>query len=108
MFEYSLRSGEMRVQGSAAAAHSAYTAERIQVQSWDRQDIPLTLISKRQSKPGSTRPCLLLGYGAYGVNLDLDYQPSLAALVDAGWLGAFAHVRGGAEKGTAWYHSGMY
>lgn len=48
----------------------------------------------------------MLGYGAYGASVELGYRPYVSALVDAGWLVALAHVRGGSERGTAWYHAG--
>lgn len=45
-------------------------------------------------------------YGAYGMNLPLDYHPAYACMLERGWVLAFAHVRGGGERGKAWHASG--
>ena len=45
-------------------------------------------------------------YGAYGMSLPLDYHPSHACMLERGWVLAFAHVRGGGERGKAWHAAG--
>ena len=52
-------------------------------------------------------PCnSLLSYGAYGVNMPLDYHPRHVCMLERGWVLAFAHVRGGGERGKAWHAAG--
>jgi oligopeptidase B len=72
------------------------------------EKIPLTLAYRRDLQPGAdTRhPVLLMGYGAYGVCLDVGFRPELLPLLERGWLLAFAHVRGGGEKGRRWHAQG--
>ncbi len=48
---------------------------------------------------------MLTGYGAYGYSYETVYAPENLALVDQGWVWAVAHVRGGAEKGAAWFEA---
>ena len=69
--------------------------------------IPLTLVAPEKFlRPNSPRPCLVFVYGAYGQNLEPDFSPAITSLVDRGWIVAFAHVRGGGEKGPEWHQSG--
>jgi oligopeptidase B len=49
---------------------------------------------------------LVNGYGAYGLSLDPNFSSVRASLLDRGFVVALAHVRGGAERGEAWYEAG--
>jgi oligopeptidase B len=55
----------------------------------------------------SRTPVLLTAYGAYGFPLDLSFDASRFALLDRGWVLAFAHVRGGGERGHSWLATGL-
>ena len=72
--------------------------------------IPLTLAHRRDVQPAQQgqghHPVLLLGYGAYGICLSTGFHPELLPLLERGWVLAFAHVRGGGEKGRAWHAQG--
>ena len=66
--------------------------------------IPLTLVMPEgRDGPG---PCLVYVYGAYGQVLEPDFSPAVLSLVKRGWTVAFAHVRGGGERGPDWHKAG--
>ena len=48
-------------------------------------------------------PCLLYGYGSYGVCIDPVFDYKRVALLDRGVVYAIAHIRGGGELGRGWY-----
>jgi len=50
---------------------------------------------------------LITGYGAYGINLDKPYDEKYIPLLNRGWILAFAHVRGGGEKGLRWHKAAI-
>jgi protease II len=43
------------------------------------------------------------GYGAYGLNMKSDFSTVNLTAVEKDWVLAFAHVRGGGEKGFGWH-----
>ena len=72
----------------------------------DGVKIPLTIVHKDDIARDGSNPCLISGYGAYGINTDAEYESERKVLLDRGWVLAFAHVRGGGEKGKEWYRDG--
>lgn len=88
-----------------------YRCQRVLVPSsstGEAETVPLTLAHRHdvQPGPGQAHPVLLLGYGAYGVCLSTGFRPELLPLLERGWVLAFAHVRGGGEKGRRWHAQG--
>ncbi len=73
----------------------------------DGELIPVVLAGRCQSaSPISPRPCYLIGYGAYGINLPVGFSRDRVTLMDLGfWVGS-AHIRGGADLGRRWYEAG--
>ena len=47
-----------------------------------------------------------MAYGAYGFSLTPEFTISKSSLATRGVVFAIAHVRGGGEKGEAWYKAG--
>jgi prolyl oligopeptidase len=79
--------------------------EEVEVPGHDGTMIPLSIIHRKGLKLDGSTSAILEGYGAYGIS----YTPSFnvrssIALHDV--VLAYAHPRGGSEKGEAWYRAG--
>ncbi|POM63447.1 Serine protease family S09A, partial [Phytophthora palmivora] len=85
-----------------------YTCQRCYVPSMSSLGvkIPLTVIHRRDITLNGQNPTLLIGYGAYGTNLEADFELDHLSLLERGWVIALAHVRGGGELGLQWYQAG--
>ena len=85
-----------------------YITRRIFADAKDGQKIPITLLYKKDFKQNGKAPCLLYGYGSYGMSMPAAFSLSTLSLVDRGFIYAIAHIRGGMEKGYAWYKNGRH
>src|SRR5690606_31990533 len=65
-----------------------------------------SLIHRRDLALDGSAPCLLYGYGAYGIAIPASFNTNCLSLVDRGFVYAIAHIRGGKDKGYAWYDAG--
>ncbi len=83
-----------------------YVTRRIFAGAADGARIPITLLYRRTTPIDGTAPALLYGYGAYGMSMPASFSVSVLSLVDRGMVYAIAHIRGGMEKGYAWYRHG--
>jgi oligopeptidase B len=81
-----------------------YTTERLEVPARDGTMVPVSIVMRRDRKPGG--PLHLYGYGAYGIAIDPGFSTSRLSLVDRGFAYAIAHIRGGDDLGRAWYKAG--
>ncbi|GAA0438592.1 prolyl endopeptidase [Acrocarpospora corrugata] len=52
------------------------------------------------------RPCILYGYGGFGVPLTPAYSSYVLPWIEAGGIFAFAQIRGGGEEGEDWHRAG--
>ena len=89
-------------------SHGDYFCRREWAVSRDGTKIPLTLIYRKDLKPGSQTPLLLYAYGSYGISVDPIFNPSVFSLLDRGFVYAITHVRGGSELGQKWYEQGKF
>ena len=83
-----------------------YQAEYVQVPARDGTMVPVSLVYRKGFQPDGKSPLLLYAYGSYGYSMDADFGSSRLSLLDRGFVYAIAHVRGGEEKGRAWYEDG--
>ena len=51
-------------------------------------------------------PCVLYGYGSYGVTITPEFNSSVVSLLDRGIIYCVAHIRGGGYHGKKWYDNG--
>ncbi len=83
-----------------------YETKRIFATAKDGERVPVTLLYRKGLKLDGSAPALLYGYGAYGMAMPASFSVSKLSLVDRGFAYATAHIRGGMEKGYAWYKNG--
>ncbi len=106
------RRQERRVSKSAFNSDVVYpgyeqlVTEEVEVKGHDGTMVPLSIVHKKGIPMDGSSSCILDGYGSYGTS----YTPwfnerSSLALHDV--VVAYAHVRGGSEKGEAWYRAGF-
>ncbi len=80
--------------------------EEVEARAQDGTMIPLTILHEKNTPLDGSANCYLSGYGAYGISRTPSFNIMNLALVQRGVVVAVAHVRGGGEKGFAWYHAG--
>lgn len=82
-------------------------SEEIEVPSFDGVKVPLSIVYDRNKyKKSDTSICYLSGYGAYGISISPHLILDDLPLLSRGVVLAYAHVRGGNEKGEKWHLAG--
>ena len=102
------RTREMRKRQEVPSGHNPadYVTRRIFAKAKDGAIIPISLIHHVSTKIDGEAPCLLYGYGSYGISMPASFSTSRLSLVDRGFVYAIAHIRGGTDKGWRWYLDG--
>ena len=83
-----------------------YVTRRVFAPAHDGEKVPVTLLYRKDTKLDGTAPCLLYGYGAYGITIPAGFNTNCLSLADRGFVYAIAHIRGGKDKGFSWYEDG--
>jgi oligopeptidase B len=84
----------------------ALRTDRIFVTARDGTHVPVTLLYRTGVTPDGSNPLFLHGYGAYGSVFNPEFTREILSLVNRGFVYAIAHVRGGGDRGRAWYDAG--
>ena len=110
IFDYDMaaRTRDLRKRQEIPSGHDPanYVVRRLNSRSFDGQVVPVSVLYAKDTVLDGTAPCLLYGYGAYGMSMPASFSPNRFSLVDRGFVYAIAHVRGGMEKGYRWYADG--
>ncbi|PLU75866.1 S9 family peptidase, partial [Sinorhizobium medicae] len=83
-----------------------YVTRRVFAPAPDGEQVPVTLLYRKDTPLDGSAPCLLYGYGAYGITIPASFNTNCLSLVDRGFIYAIAHIRGGKDKGFHWYEDG--
>jgi oligopeptidase B len=110
LFDYNMRTRErtlLKTQEVPSGHNPAdYITRRLMAPSHDGELVPISLIHHRETPLDGTAPCLLYGYGSYGIAIPASFNTNCLSLADRGFVYAIAHVRGGKDKGYGWYDDG--
>jgi oligopeptidase B len=110
VYDYDLRTGErvLRKRQEVPSGHDAanYITRRLFARAPDGEQVPISIVHRRDLMLDGSAPCLLYGYGAYGVPMSATFRTNPLSLLDRGFVYAIAHIRGGTEKGWRWYLNG--
>ena len=83
-----------------------YVTRRLMAPAPDGELVPVSLLYRKDTPLDGSAPCLLYGYGSYGIAIPASFNTNCLSLVDRGFVYAIAHIRGGKDKGYAWYDDG--
>lgn len=110
VFDYDLesRTRTLRKRTEVPSGHNPddYVVERLIAPAADGEEVPVTVLYNKTTPRDDTAPLWLYGYGSYGLSMPASFQTNRLSLVDRGFVFAIAHIRGGKEKGQAWYRAG--
>ncbi|MEP3233421.1 MAG: S9 family peptidase [Hyphomicrobiales bacterium] len=109
-YDYDMETRErvLRKEQEIPSGHDAgdYVTRRLQAKSHDGVDVPISIVHRKDTPLDGSAPLLLYGYGSYGMSMPASFSTTRLSLVDRGFVYAIAHIRGGMEKGDAWYKAG--
>ena len=110
VFDYDMRTRERTLLKTqeVPSGHDPehYVTRRLMAASHDGELVPISLIHHIDTPIDGTAPCLLYGYGAYGIAIPAGFNTNCLSLADRGFVYAIAHTRGGKDKGFVWYEDG--
>ena len=110
LFDYDMRTRERTLLKTqeVPSGHDPdrYVTRRLMAPSHDGELVPISLLYRAGTPLDGSAPCLLYGYGSYGIAIPASFNTNCLSLVDRGFVYAIAHIRGGKDKGFSWYEDG--
>jgi prolyl oligopeptidase len=89
------------------ADYSGITSIEVEAESVGGVQVPLSIIYRKDLALDGSHPAVMEAYGGYGTNIPPSFSPTRLAWLERGGIIAYAHVRGGGEKGEAWHLAGQ-
>ncbi|EFO29035.1 protease 2 [Roseibium sp. TrichSKD4] len=109
-FDYNVQTRERSLlkEQEVPSGHTAsdYVSRRLQAPTADGETVPISLFYHKDTPLDGTSPCLLYGYGSYGISIPASFNTNALSLANRGFVYAIAHIRGGKDKGFRWYKDG--
>jgi prolyl oligopeptidase len=91
---------------TSPADYSMIEATETELVSADGTHVPLTILHRKDAALDGSHRAILFAYGSYGLSILPSFKPVRLEWVKHGNVFAYAHVRGGGEKGEAWHLAG--
>src|SRR5262249_50651813 len=89
------------------ADYSHLKTWRLDAQSADGTNVPVTIVALDDAKPDGRRPLILSAYGGFGLATAPRFIGPYLAWLERGGAYAVANIRGGGEFGEGWHADGM-
>jgi len=108
-FKFDLLSGKTqktRLSSTSPVDFSTVKTVREFAISKDGTRVPILLLLPKGLQRQGSNPCLVTGYGGYGVNRSPRYKAHKKALLEQGFVIAHVILRGGGEYGDTWHRQG--
>ena len=108
-WRYDIKDQSMHTLGqdqSSPADYSMIQISETEATSEDGTRVPLTVLHRKDAVLDGNHRAILWGYGSYGLSQVPVFNPVRLEWVKHGNVFAYAHVRGGGEKGEAWHQAG--
>jgi oligopeptidase B len=110
VYDYDVRTRELTLLKQAPVLggyeRDDYEEHRLWATSADGEQVPISLVVRRDARAGGPVPLHLYAYGAYESSTDPAFSIARLSVLDRGGAFAIAHVRGGGELGRRWYDDG--
>lgn len=87
--------------------YSMIASTETELVSGDGTRVPLTILHRKDIELDGSHRAIVFAYGGYGMSLTPAFRPIRLEWVKQGNVFAFAHVRGGGEKGEDWHRAGQ-
>jgi len=94
------------ISASSVADFSGIEVRREMARSDDGTEIPVNILVAEGTELDGSHPCLVTGYGGFGVSLTPYQRSTWSILLRHGFVLAVANLRGGSEMGDAWHEAG--
>lgn len=91
---------------ASPADYGMIEATETELVSKDGTHVPLTILHRKDAALDGSHRAILFAYGGYGMSIVPSFRPDRLEWVKRGNIFAYAHVRGGGEKGEAWHQAG--
>ncbi len=91
---------------SSVVDGSHWVVRRDFATSRDGTRVPLNIVMPPGTELDGTHPCVVMGYGGYGVNIEPEFWPVGALLAEHGVIAVDTNLRGGGEYGETWHEQG--
>ena len=72
----------------------------------DGTKVPVNIVRKKGLALDGSHPCVVTGYGGYGINISPAFSSANRVLIEQGVVFAEANIRGGGEYGEEWHRQG--
>ena len=109
-YEYDLVSKEKKLvkELEIPSGHNRddYIVERLNCESNDGKQIPITIIRHKKTKIDGNANLLLYGYSSYGSSVNPGFSSVHLSLIDRDIIWAIAHCRGSTDRGMNWWEDG--